>query len=195
MWENICLFSLIIILIKIQNIKNLIKDENKYIIYGELEALKKNLSEFYDEEQERFCYIEKYIKDYIDNNTNGVNILNDLMNNSLHPKLNYISYYKGYGNIYDIYEIENDLKKKTAAKYLISILKTNFINRLITKGKNNDLVHYILFTNDAIYIYPPDAYYNTILYSLFNSTHNLGESDKSFSSNSSSKGIDMHSTK
>ena len=142
------------------------KDEDKHIIFGKLEDLKKNLSKYYDDSTEKFCYLEKYINNYMIKTKDNVNILVDLMNNSLHPELNYISFYKPYNSIN---YIENNQIKKTAAKYLISILKTNFLNRLVTKDKNNELIHYILLSYDEIYIYPPDAINNTIIYSLIDS--------------------------
>ena len=84
------------------------------------------------------------------------------MNNTKHPELNSISYYKLNGSINDI---ETNLKKKTSTKYLISILKANFLNRLLTQGNEFDILHYILFKEDEIYIYPPEAYNKTIIYS------------------------------
>ena len=48
------------------------------------------------------------------------------MNNSLHPELNCIAYYRPDGNID---EIETNLNKKAAVKYLTSILKIQTIKK------------------------------------------------------------------
>ena len=141
--------------------KNIVKNEDKQIIYGTIEELKKNFSEYYDNYTQKFLFLENYIKKYIKNETNYFDIINNLMNNSLHPEFNSISYYKNRGNINDI---ETNLKKKTAAKYLISILKTNFINRFLAKKEDLELVHYFLLTKNEMYIYPPEAYNNSLIY-------------------------------
>ena len=143
--------------------KNIVQNEEKQIIYGTIEDIKKNFSEYYDNNTKKFLFFENYIKKYIENKkeANYIDILNNLMNNSLHPELNFISYYKDNGNISDI---ESNLKKKTTAKYLISILKTNFLNRFLMKREDYELVHYFLLTNDEIYMYPPEAYNNSLIY-------------------------------
>ena len=143
--------------------KNLIQDEDKHIIYGTIEELIKNFSEYYDYTTNKFLFLENYVKKFTEKGNNHLDISNDLMNNSLHPELNSIAYYKHNGNIYDI---EYNLRKKTAAKYLISILKTNFLNRFLAKGEDFELIHYFLLMGDEIYIYPPEAYYNSLIYSI-----------------------------
>ena len=141
--------------------KNLVQDENKHIIYGTTEDLIKNFSEYYDDYTEKFLFLENYVKKYFENDTNQFDKLNYLMNNTLHPELNCIAYYKVNGSINDI---ENNLKRKTAVKYLLSILKTNFLNRFIVKGEDYELVHYFLLVDDEMYIYPPESYNNSLIY-------------------------------
>ena len=96
--------------------KNLVQNENKYIIYGTMEELIINFSEYYDYNTNQFLFLENYVKKYLEKGNNHLDMSNDLMNNSLHPDLNSIAYYKKNGNIYDI---EYNLRKKTAAKYII----------------------------------------------------------------------------
>ena len=82
--------------------ENIIKNEDKKIIYGTIEELKKYFNEYYDNATNKFLFLENYTKNYLEKETNKINILNDLMNNSLHPELNSISFYKINGNINDI---------------------------------------------------------------------------------------------
>ena len=63
---------------------NLINNEEKNIYNANLEELKEYFPEYYDNSQKKFLYLEKYINDYIDNKTNQMNILNELMNNKKH---------------------------------------------------------------------------------------------------------------
>ena len=142
--------------------KNLNNDKSKNIYYGTLEELKQTFNEYYDDKQKKFFYFENYIENYIKNTTNMKNILNDLMNGTKHPELNSISYYKLNGSISDI---NSNQKKKISAKYLISILKTNILNRLSIQGEEFNILRYFLLTKDEIYIYPPEAYNNSLIYS------------------------------
>ena len=47
---------------------------------------------------------------------------------------------------------------------LSPILKTNIIRRFISKGKDYEFMNYILFVNDEMYIYPPEAFNNTHIF-------------------------------
>ena len=140
-------------------------NDDKHIVYGTIEDLQENFNEYYDYNTKKFLFLENYYKMYIENNNNvnQMDILNNLMNNSLHPELNCIAYYRPDGNID---EIETNLQKKAAVKYLTSILKTNFINRFLIKREDLELIHYFLLINDEMYIYPPEAYNNTIIYTF-----------------------------
>ena len=112
---------------KSQFYQNIINNEDKHIYFATTENLKIYFNKYYDDTQKKFLFFETYINDIIHNNTNQEDIINDLMSKEKHPELNSISYYKFDGNIN---EIENDIQKITAIKYLISVLKTIFINRL-----------------------------------------------------------------
>ena len=140
---------------------NLINNEEKNIYNANLEELKEYFPEYYDNSQKKFLYLENYINNYIDNKTNQINILNELMNNTKHPELNSISFYKLEGNVS---EIEKGSKKEIYIKYLISILKTVYINKLITKGRDFDINHIILLSKNELYIYPPDTLENILIY-------------------------------
>ena len=146
-----------------QYYQNVINNEDKHIFFGTIEELKINFSEYYNEEDGKFLYKEKYMKDYIENNSNQINALNDLMDKAKHPELNSISFYKENGTIKDI---ENKKMKKVFIKYLISILKTNYIKRFLVKGYELELDHYFLLTKEELYIYPPEPFIGSMVYKL-----------------------------
>ena len=151
---------------------NLINNEDKHIYDANLEELKNHFPEYYDNSQQKFLYLENYIKNYIENKTNQINILNDLMNSTKHPELNSISFCYSEGNASNI---EKGSTKEIAAKYFISILKTVFIKKLITKGRDFDVEHFFLLTDGGLFIYPPDALNNTFLYSYSHYCDNFPE--------------------
>ena len=72
--------------------KNIKNDLNKQIFYATVDKLKSNFSYYYNEKKGKFEYFERYIKDYINDKNKRQSILNELMNSSLHPELNSISY-------------------------------------------------------------------------------------------------------
>ena len=146
-----------------QYYQNIINNEDKHVYFATTENLKTYFNKYYDEKQNKFLFFENYIKDYVDNTTNQMNIITDLMNKDKHPELNSISFYKSNE---DINDFENNIRKKAAAKYLISILKTVFINRFSVKGNGFEIIRYYLLMEDEIYIYPPEPYNNTLIYSL-----------------------------
>ena len=155
--------------------KNILLDEDKQIVYGTMEELKKikSLSKFYNSELKKFDYISYYSKEYIDNGKQS-QIIKYLKNKDIHPELNMIAYYKLNGNTNINLLNEN---KRRAAKYIISIFKTNIIKRFITRGINFEFMNYLLLIDDEIYIYPPEVFNNTHLFLisdlyLFNCGHN-----------------------
>ena len=85
-----------------------------------------------------------------------------------------ISYYKLNGRSEDIDLL--DVNKKIAAKYIISIFKTNLIRRFITRGIDYEFMNYILFVDDEMFIYPPEAFNNTHIFYISNQYRfNCGE--------------------
>ena len=149
-----------------QNIKN---DIDKKIFYATIDKLKSNFTKFsyyYNEERRRFEYLEKYIKDYMLSFPTKQKILYDLMNPKIHPELNSISYYK-YNDTGETFNGFDDNKnKQMAVKYLTSILKTNYIKRICIKGSDFETRNYFLLIDDEVYLYPPEAYNNSFVYSV-----------------------------
>ena len=146
---------------------NILASKNKKIVYGTMEKLKENIptlyEKYYDEEKKRFDYFLKYYEDEVIKGPKS-RIIYSLTNNKIHPELDMIAYYKLRGES----DMPTDENRKRAAFYLISILKTNIIKRFITSGKNFDLLNYMLFVEDEVYIYPPEAFNNTHLYFISN---------------------------
>ena len=155
-----------------QYYKNLLTNEDKVIVYGTMEELKKinNLTKYYNEEENRFQYFNVYNKVYLEPGKQ-TQVINILKNKTLHPELNMIAYYKLNGNIASISQ-----NRKIASKYIISILKTNLLRRFVTKGNDIEFMHMILLIEDEIYIYPPEAFNNTDLFYISNKCRfNCGE--------------------
>ena len=146
--------------------KTILINEDKKIVYGTMEQLRNelNLSKFYNEKEKKFDYFSYYNKQYIETGKQA-QIINSLKNKTLHPELNMIAYYKLNGSI-NISLLDND--KTRAAKYIISIFKTNIIKRFITRGINYEFMNYILFIEDEMYIYPPEAFNNTHFFYISN---------------------------
>ena len=137
--------------------KNYKNSLNKLIIYSDFKNLSedKNLKDF---AINNFNYIEKYEKEF--NETKDPNsIIESLLNNEKHPELNYISYYKYNGNIQSLTE-----ESRISANYLISILKTIFIKRYLTKREEMDYLRINLLLKEEFYTYPPNLYNNTYIY-------------------------------
>jgi len=134
-------------------------DKNKEIIFSKFEELINNMhiNKTFNENNGRFDYCSFYEEEF-KNLRNKDKILNALFSDS-HPELNIISYY----NISSDY-----VSKSLAIKYLISILKTIYIRRYISKRSNLDYVHFLVLNKEELYIYPPDSYNNTLLYNFQN---------------------------
>ena len=146
--------------------KNILLNEDKKIVYGTMEELRKieTLNKFYNSDLKKFDYISYYNKEYLEGG-NQSQIIKYLKNKDIHPELNMIAYYKlnGDSNISLLNE-----NKTRAAKYIISIFKTNLIRRFITRGLNFEFMNYILFVDDEMYIYPPEAFNNTHIFLISN---------------------------
>ena len=54
--------------------KNLIQDEDKHIIYGTIEELIKNFSEYYDYTTNKFLFLENYVKKFTEKGNNHFDI-------------------------------------------------------------------------------------------------------------------------
>ena len=155
--------------------KNYENSTNKNIFYSDFETLSsvdflKNFTNDY-----HFDYIKKYEEEFLDLN-NPNNIIHNLLDNEMHPELNTISYYKFNGNINSLSSLS-----RTSANYLISILKTIYIKRFLTKRELMEYLHFNLMLEDEFYVFPPDSYNNTFLYkfpNFANTTCNYGSKKK-----------------
>ena len=95
-------------------------------------------------------YYSQIIGNEIDKNM----ILNKLFRE--HNELNYISHhYFGNNKSYDITE---DLEKVSILKNILMILKTIYIQRLITKKSGMDIIRFLIFNENELFIYPPEDY-------------------------------------
>ena len=108
-----------------------INKNNKNIIIATQEELNKEkyIEKYFNSTTNNYDYIniyEKYFKDIHDNNL----ILKELFSDS-HKELNTIGYYRIRKKNID-FSKDEEMK----AKFIISILKTVFINRYISKRKN-----------------------------------------------------------
>ena len=101
-----------------------------------------------------FDYVLKYEEEF-KNITNKNEILNHLLNS--HQELNTIAFYSPNKT-----EVEDKLK----IKYIISMLKTIYIQRYITKRSNIEYIRFLIFNKDEIYIYPPEAYNKLNIYNF-----------------------------
>ena len=130
---------------------------NKNIIFSDIKSLSEEecLKEFVIN---KYNYIEKYEKEF-DLTTDPNIIIESLLNNTKHPELNYISYYKYSGTIQSLTE-----ESRISANYLISILKTIFVKRYLTKREEMDYLSINLILKDELYTYPPKLYNNTYIY-------------------------------
>ena len=159
--------------------KNYVNSLNKKIIYADFENIAST------------DYLKKYLKngklDYVSNfekefsaDTIHNSLIEILLNDEKHKEMNTISYYKYNGNINSL-----TTSTRTSANYLISILKTIYIKRFLTKRELMDYLHIFLMLKDEFFIYPPDSVNNTFLY-LFpnyaNTSCNYGSNnvDKEF---------------
>ena len=137
-----------------QNYKNSI---NKAVFYSDFSILSQNFPNNSDKNK-KFNYLEKYEEEFNDTTHPNI-IIESLLNNEKHKELNAISYYKSGGNINDL-----SLNKRISANYLISILKTIYVKRYLTKREEMDYLHINLMLEDEFYVYPPDLHNNTYMY-------------------------------
>ena len=95
-----------------------------------------------------------YYKQIIENVKDNSLLLSKLLNE--HNELNYIAHhYFGENESYDITE---DKEKENLVKYILVILKSMYISRLITKRQDLDIIRYLILNDEEIFIYPPEDY-------------------------------------
>ena len=137
-------------------------DEERDILTATIEELNKikYMANIYNSSSKKFDYLIKYEEEFKNIYDKNI-ILKSLLSSKNHSELNSISYYGKAINLNDFSD-----KDKTSIKYLISILKTIYIRRYITKRENMDYIRFIIINTDELYIYPPDAYNITSLYNF-----------------------------
>ena len=157
---------------KIFNNSNKLKE----IIPANIEDLltRNYMRNIYNKSSKSFIYIDKYEEKFLNIADQNI-ILNALFSNS--SELNAISYYG---------PIRNETEQITSIKFIISILKTIYIKRYISKRNNMDYIRFIILNKDEIFIYPPDSYKNTYLY-YFEKSYPYPYSDCSYNSSDKSK--------
>ena len=145
----------------LQYYKNYKNNEYKEIISSNYEEIITNdiLIHYYDNITNQFNYILQYDINY-DNSTSPSKIIDILLNSSTHKELDLIGYYDSKNNsLMDI-----DSNTFIFGKYLISILKSLFINRYFIKGSLIEYTRFIFIHENECFIYPPEAYNNTNSY-------------------------------
>ena len=142
--------------------KNYVNSLNKNIIFANFENiastdyLKKYLK------NGKLDYVSNFENEFIAEKSNNYQ-LEILLNDQKHKEMNTISYYKYNGNINSL-----TTSTRTSANYLISILKTIYVKRFLTKRELMDYLHMFLILKDEFFIYPPDSVNNTYLYNFPN---------------------------
>ena len=138
--------------------KNYKESENKKIIYFNEKDFSSfgYLNKYLD--VHNFNYIDKYEEEF-NETTDPTLIIDSLVHNEDHKELNSISYYKYNGNLESLTS-----NGRTSANYLISILKTVYVKRYLTKRAEMDYLHINLMLENEFYTYPPDLYSNTYIY-------------------------------
>jgi len=133
-------------------------NKSKQIIYAKTEKLKedKYIQKYFNKNSQLFEYYNIYEKEFQNVRDNNI-ILNSLFSDS-HSELNKIAYYSLENN---------DIKQNLSIKFIISILKTIYIRRYLSKRENNDYIRFIILDKEEMYIYPPESYNGTLLYYLY----------------------------
>ena len=98
-------------------------------------------------------YIKYYSQLFV-NETNDNKLINKLFKQ--HNELNYISHHY-YGNN-SAYDISQDKEKEEIIKNILSIMKTIYIKRLISKKSDMDIIRFFVLTEEDLFIYPPEDY-------------------------------------
>ena len=132
-------------------------DKQKNIINATIEDIIKNdnFKDLFNESSRIFDYISKFQKQF--KNINDENeIIKDLL---LNQELNTVAYYS---------PSNKNPKDLISIKFIVSILKTIYIKRYISKKERMDYIRFLIINQDELYIYPPEAYNQTCLYNFRN---------------------------
>ena len=149
--------------------KNYEKSVNREIFFADFDILSSvdyiqkfiNYSDLYT-----FRFLDIYAKEFSFSDDPNAIIASLL---SEHQELNTMSYYKYNGSIKDLSKLS-----RISVNYLISILKTIFIKRYLTKRNQTEYFHFSLILKDEIFIYPPATCNNTYLIDIPSIEKNSG---------------------
>ena len=127
--------------------KNYADSKNKTIIFSNLQTLSSvDYLKKYIDNNDKFNYVEKYEEEFKETNDPNY-IIQSLLDNEKHKELNSIAYYKYNGDINSLTNLS-----RISANYLISILKTIYIKRYLTKRQENEYLHINLLLKDEFFI-------------------------------------------
>ena len=105
-------------------------------------------------------YMHVY-EDEFENITDTTFILSSLMDNELHPELNYISYYipnlDSNDKRFNIEELLDETEINNITN-IIPILKSIYVKRYIIKRSNLDYIRFFILNKEKMFIYPPSPY-------------------------------------
>ena len=105
-------------------------------------------------------YMRAY-EDEFENITDTTFILSSLMDNELHPELNYISYYipnlDSNDKRFNIEELLDETEINNITN-IIPILKSIYVKRYIIKRSNLDYIRFFILNKEKMFIYPPSPY-------------------------------------
>ena len=131
-----------------------INNSQKEIIFAKMENLKeKDYLKSMLNEKGYFDYVSKYEEEF-KNIKNSNEILNVLLSNS-HKELNTIGFYC---------PTKTEAEDKLKINYIISMIKTIFIQRYMSKRNHIEYIRFLILNKDEIYIYPPEAYNRLNIY-------------------------------
>ena len=116
-----------------------------------------DIMKFYSNFTKSLNFIDGYLKEY-ENNYETNYIINEMLHKS---ELNKISYYK-FPNSSNFSEFE------LSACFLVSILKTQFIQSFIMEREKYEYVRWSLILNDSLFLYPPHFFYSSMSYAFTN---------------------------
>ena len=105
-------------------------------------------------------YMHVY-EDEFENITDTTFILSSLMDNELHPELNYIAYYipnlDSNDKRFNIEELLDETEINNITN-IIPILKSIYVKRYIIKRSNLDYIRFFILNKEKMFIYPPSPY-------------------------------------
>ena len=132
----------------------------KHIAIAKMDELNKfeYLKNLFNYEKNFYNYIDNY-EELFNKDSIGINfILKKLFSNE-HEELNTIGYFNML-NENKIFSKEEEMN----IKFIISILKSVYIKRYIVRRKNIEYSRFYILNKEEIFLYPPEAYNNSLIY-------------------------------